>query len=330
MLGWTREEAVGRPLAGLVVPERYRASALQALQHFRDTGQLAILDRRVERVLSRRDGSELTAEMTTGLVRTDEGVLFSVFLHDVSERKQVERMKNEFVATVSHELRTPLTAISASLSLLADGMAGELPEAAKGLVGIANASSERLVRLIGDVLDIQKMEAGQMDYRREVQRIAPIAEGAVAAMESFAAQAGVRLAFEVEDGAEGLHAEVDRDRLTQVLANLLSNAVKFSEAGGAVLTRVESHGEMVLIAVADRGDGIPEQFRGRVFQRFAQADSADSRRKGGTGLGLSICKAIVEEHGGRIRFESTEGEGTRFFVELPAVMASTGISTRSA
>jgi PAS domain S-box-containing protein len=319
MLGWNRQEAVGRPLADLVVPQRHRESALQSLQHFRDTGQLAILDRRVERVLARRDGVEITAEMTTGLVGTGEGVFFSVFLHDVSERKQVERMKSEFVSTVSHELRTPLTAISASLSLLADGMAGELPEDARGLVGIANASSERLVRLIGDVLDIQKMEAGQMDYQRVVQPVAAIAEGAVAAMDSFAAQAGVGLAFEAGEGAHGLCANVDRDRLTQVLTNLLSNAIKFSETGGAVLTRLEGHGEVLRIAVIDHGAGIPEAFRGRVFQRFAQADSADSRRKGGTGLGLSICRTIVEEHGGRIWFESSEGRGTAFFIELPAL-----------
>jgi PAS domain S-box-containing protein len=321
LLGWSRQEAVGRPLAELVIPERYRKSALQALRHFRNTGQLSILDRRVERVLARRDGVEITVEMTTGLVGTGDGLFFSVFLHDVSERKEVERMKNEFVSTVSHELRTPLTAISASLSLLADGMAGELPDDAKGLVGVANASSERLVRLIGDVLDIQKMEAGQMDYQRVLQPVAPVVEGAVAAMDSFASQAGVRLSFEAGEGAGLLRAEVDRDRLTQVLTNLLSNAIKFSESGAEVLTRLEAQGSRLRIAVIDHGAGIPEAFRERVFQRFAQADGADSRRNGGTGLGLSICRTIVEEHGGRIWFDSVEGEGTSFFVELPLAQA---------
>jgi signal transduction histidine kinase len=264
---------------------------------------------------------EITVEMTTGLVGTGDGLFFSVFLHDVSERKEVERMKNEFVSTVSHELRTPLTAISASLSLLADGMAGELPDDAKGLVGVANASSERLVRLIGDVLDIQKMEAGQMDYQRVLQPVAPVVEGAVAAMDSFASQAGVRLSFEAGEGAGLLRAEVDRDRLTQVLTNLLSNAIKFSESGAEVLTRLEAQGSRLRIAVIDHGAGIPEAFRERVFQRFAQADGADSRRNGGTGLGLSICRTIVEEHGGRIWFDSVEGEGTSFFVELPLAQA---------
>jgi PAS domain S-box-containing protein len=201
MLGWSRQEAVGRLLVELAIAERHRDAALLALQNFRDTGELDLLGRRVERILVRRDGTEITAEMTVGLVGTGDGVFFSVFLHDVSERKEVERLKNEFVATVSHELRTPLTAISASLSLLADGMAGELPPDAQGLVGVANASSERLVRLIGDVLDIQKMEAGQMDYQRADQPVAPIVAGAVAAMDSFAGQAGVRLAFEAGPGA---------------------------------------------------------------------------------------------------------------------------------
>jgi PAS domain S-box-containing protein len=319
MLGWSRQEAVGRLLDELAIAERHRAASRLALQRFRDSGELDLLGRRVERTLVRRDGVEITAEMTVGLVGTGEGVFFSVFLHDVSERKEVERMKNEFVATVSHELRTPLTAISASLSLLADGMAGELPPDAQGLVGVANASSERLVRLIGDVLDIQKMEAGQMDYRFENLALLPVVEAAVAAMDSFAAQAGVRLAFEAGECAAGLHADIDRDRITQVLTNLLSNAIKFSHDAGEVLTFLDGDADRLRITVADHGAGIPAAFRERIFQRFAQADGADSRRNGGTGLGLSICKTIVEEHGGRIWFESEEGKGTSFFVELPAL-----------
>jgi len=317
MLGWRRDEVLGRPAAELVVPERLRANALAALHHFRETGQLEIEGRRVERVLRRRDGSEVQVEMTAGIAGTPEGPFFSIFAQDISGRKEVERMKNEFVSTVSHELRTPLTSISASLALLADGMAGELPADAQVLVGIANASSERLVRLIGEVLDIQKMDAGRMDFERKPQPVWPIAEAAVASMASLAAQSGVTLACQAGPGADGLQATVDRDRITQVLANLLSNAVKFSEAGTTVLTRVEDGGGCVRLSVADQGSGIPEAFRGRVFQRFAQADGTNSRRSGGTGLGLSICKAIVDEHGGTIRFDSVVGQGTTFTIELP-------------
>jgi signal transduction histidine kinase len=149
--------------------------------------------------------------------------------------------------------------------------------------------------------------------------VLPVADSALAAMQGFADQAGVALACHATLDARQARASIDRDRITQVLTNLLSNAIKFSEPGGKVDLSVEVlHGE-VRLAVADRGAGIPVDFRERVFQRFAQADGADSRRKGGTGLGLSICKSIVEEHGGRIWFDSVEGEGTAFYVALPAV-----------
>jgi PAS domain S-box-containing protein len=319
MLGWPRAEALGRIVTDLVVPERFRARSRDLLAHFRDTGEMEILGQRVERLLLTRDGVEIPVEMTMGLAGTGDGLFFSVFVHDISARKEVERMKDEFVATVSHELRTPLTAISASLALLADGMAGELPPDAQGLVDVANASSGRLVRLVGDVLDIQKMDAGGMAFEREVQPLLPLAEDAVAAMRSFAARSGIELSCVAAPGAEAARVDVDRDRLAQVLTNLLSNAIKFSGPGSKVRTQVEARGDSARLAVADEGAGIPEAFRERVFQRFAQADGADSRRQGGTGLGLSICKTIVEELGGTIRFDSVEGIGTTFYVELPLV-----------
>lgn len=318
MLGWRRAEALGRDVVELIAPQRLHERTYAMLAQFFDRRDLEILGRRSERTLRTRDGREIPVEMTTGLAGGGDGAVLTVFMHDISERKEVERMKNEFVATVSHELRTPLTSISASLALLADGIAGDLPDDAQELVGIANASSGRLVRLIGDVLDIQKMEAGRMALQREVQPLLPLMEDAAAAMRSFADQAGVKIACAAGADAADLRAAIDRDRMTQVLTNLLSNAIKFSEPGTTVTTRVEANGDRVRLSVADEGSGIPEAFRGRVFQRFAQADGADSRRKGGTGLGLSICKAIVEEHGGTIGFDSREGQGTTFWVELQA------------
>jgi signal transduction histidine kinase len=150
-----------------------------------------------------------------------------------------------------------------------------------------------------------------------VQPVLPLAEDAVAAMQSFAAQSGIELACVAAPGAERAQVDVDRDRLAQVLTNLLSNAIKFSGPGSTVRTQVETAADRVRLAVADEGAGIPEAFRERVFQRFAQADGADSRRQGGTGLGLSICKTIVEELGGHIWFDTAEGIGTTFYVELP-------------
>jgi PAS domain S-box-containing protein len=320
LLGWRREDIVGQPI-GLVIPGRYRDSARRARLRFLDTGKMRLLDGRVERVLLTRAGAEVQVEVSSGLAGAGEGIFFSVFLHDISARKQVERMKDEFIATVSHELRTPLTSISASLALLADGMAGELPAGARGLVDVANASSARLVRLVGDVLDLQKIEAGRMDVRCELQPLLPVGQSALAAMACIAAQAGVSLACHAAPGTSRLRAAIDRDRITQVLTNLLSNAIKFSEPGGTVTLALEAHEDWVCLAVSDRGAGIPGHFRERVFQRFAQANGADSRRQGGTGLGLSISKRLVEEHGGRIRFDSVEGEGTTFYVELPAERA---------
>jgi PAS domain S-box-containing protein len=315
MFGWSRDEAIGKVLAQLVVPKRYRANVDAAMRQFHETGHTSALERRVECIVFDRGGTEFPVEMTAGLAGTTETAFFSLFVHDISERKKVERMKNEFVSTVSHELRTPLTSIRASLSLMADGMAGELPADARALVDIAVQSCERLMRLIGDVLDIQKIEAGDMRLALAAEPLLPLIDQALDAMQAYAQQMGVALERDCAAAAQGLLARVDHDRMMQVLTNLLSNAIKFSRRGETVTVRLEAAGARARIAVIDHGCGIPDEFRPRMFQRFAQADSADSRKKGGTGLGLAICKSLVEKHGGTIWYES-DGGGTRFYVEL--------------
>jgi PAS domain S-box-containing protein len=321
MFGWGRNEAVGWPLSELVLPERYRASLGHALHAFRQTGHLAMLDQRLERKVIDRQGREFTIEMTAALAGQGEDAFFSVFLHDISERKRVEQMKNEFISTVSHELRTPLTSIQASLAMLADGMAGELPPDALRLTTIASQSSERLVRMVNDLLDIQKIEAGQMHFEALAQPLLPVAERALAAMEGHAAKAGVLLRHDWDAGAARIAASIDADRMEQVLTNLLSNAIKFTPAGKTVTLGLAQAPGKVRLLVADEGPGIAPEFQQRVFQRFAQADGADSRTRGGTGLGLAISKAIIEEHGGTIGFTTAPDLGTRFVVELPAALA---------
>jgi signal transduction histidine kinase len=256
-------------------------------------------------------------EVTAGLAGSGDKAFFATFVRDISERKKIERMKSEFVATVSHELRTPLTSIRASLSMLADGMAGELTPDIQALVDISYQSCERLVRLVNDVLDIQKIEAGKMEFALREENLLPLAEHAVSAMQGYAQQHGVALTAQAGEGAAALTALVDPDRITQVLTNLLSNAIKFSQRGQQVRLKLEAEGQRARIAVEDHGAGIPADFMDRVFQPFAQADGADSRQNGGTGLGLSICKSIVEQHGGAISFTTRQGEGTTFVVELP-------------
>ena len=321
MFGWRRNEVVGWPLAELILPERFRNSMDQALRAFRQTGHLDMLDQRLERNVIDRQGREFTIEMTAGLAGQGEDAFFSVFLHDISERKRVEQMKNEFVSTVSHELRTPLTSIQASLAMLADGMAGELPPDALRLTTIASQSSERLVRMVNDLLDIQKIEAGHMRFEHRPQPLQPVAERALAAMEGHAQKAGVVLRRDWDAGAAQIAASIDADRMEQVLTNLLSNAIKFTPAGRSVTLGLAQEPGKVRLSVADEGRGIAPEFQGRVFQRFAQADGADSRTRGGTGLGLAISKTIIEEHGGTIGFTTAPGRGTRFVVELPVANA---------
>jgi signal transduction histidine kinase/CheY-like chemotaxis protein len=234
---------------------------------------------------------------------------------DITELRRIDRMKTEFVSTVSHELRTPLTSIRGSLGLISGGVAGELPEAVKSLVGIAKSNCERLIRLINDILDSEKIESGKLRLDLQIVDIRQLVQQALAANEGFAGQHSVRLVMRAPETP--LHVRIDSDRMTQVLTNLLSNAVKFSPPGSPVEVRLSRTAQKVRAEVVDVGPGIPEEFSARIFQKFSQADSSDTRQKGGTGLGLNISRALVEKMGGTIGFSSKAGEGTTFFFEVP-------------
>ena len=238
------------------------------------------------------------------------------YYRDITERKAVERMKSEFIGVVSHELRTPLTSIRGALGLINGGVVGDLPPRAREMVAIAHKNSERLVRLINDILDIEKLESSGLSLDLKPLSLAELAAQAVEANGAFAAQFGVSLVL-----AQPLPAALiaaDADRLMQVLANLLSNAAKFAPRDSCVEVALAIRGGSACVSVTDHGAGISEAFRARIFQKFAQADSADTRKKGGTGLGLSIVKAIVEAHGGEISFTSAPG-CTTFTVALPLI-----------
>lgn len=234
---------------------------------------------------------------------------------DITELRRIDRMKTEFVSTVSHELRTPLTFIRGSLGLISGGVAGELPEAVKSLVGIAKSNCERLIRLINDILDSEKIESGKLRLDLQIVDMRQLVQQALAANDGFAGQHGVRLLMRAPETP--LHVRIDSDRMTQVLTNLMSNAVKFSPAGSPVEVRLSRTAQKVRVEVVDVGPGIPEEFHGRIFQKFSQADSSDTRQKGGTGLGLNISRALVEKMGGTIGFSSKAGVGTNFFFEMP-------------
>ncbi|GIW10934.1 MAG: hypothetical protein KatS3mg061_1991 [Dehalococcoidia bacterium] len=241
-----------------------------------------------------------------------------VIVRDITERKRVERLKNEFVSMVSHELRTPLTSIRGALGLLAGGVAGSLPPSAAHLVEIAHKNSERLVRLINDILDIEKVEAGKVQFQRVTLDLQHLVDQAIEANEGYAQQFGVRLV--VIPQLPGAIVQGDPDRLMQVLTNLIANAVKFSPRGEAVTIGLQRREGALRVSITDRGPGIPEDFRDRVFEKFAQADPSDSRPASGSGLGLAISKAIIDRLGGRIGFETGPG-GTTFWFELAEASA---------
>ncbi|MBI4789941.1 MAG: PAS domain S-box protein [Chloroflexi bacterium] len=262
---------------------------------------------------TRSEGGQLRDREARIVASGEDQIL--VVMRDITDRKNVDRMKNEFVSTVSHELRTPLTSIRGSLGLIVGGVTGDIPPQAKSLVEIAYKNSERLVLLINDILDIEKIESGKMIFHFKPLELAPLIEQAIEVNRGYAAQFGVQLAL--EPATTGIQVNGDSDRLTQVLTNLLSNACKFSPRDSTVQVSVAPHADNIRIAVRDHGPGIPDEFRSRIFQKFAQADSSDTRQKGGTGLGLSISKAIVEKHGGQIGFATAKGVGTTLYFDLP-------------
>lgn len=232
---------------------------------------------------------------------------------DITAMKEVERLKGEFISTVSHELRTPLTAIIGSLGLVRETATGLDPDSANFL-DMAYQNSERLSVLINDVLDLEKIESGQMTIDLRPLDLRGQLEHAVRINQPYADVHGTRLRLLP---GEDFTVSADPDRLLQVLTNLLSNAAKFSPEGSEVEVSASRNGAAVRVAVSDRGPGIPDSFRGAIFQRFERSDNSDTRRKGGTGLGLSICKALVERMNGSIGFESAPGKGSTFYFDLP-------------
>ncbi|MGB7450181.1 MAG: response regulator [Ornithinimicrobium sp.] len=266
-------------------------------------------------VFWRLDGSSYPAEYTASPVWDDPNTKGVIVFRDISERRAVETMKDEFVSMVSHELRTPLTSIHGSLGLLSGGALGEMPPSAQRMLEIATTNTDRLVRLINDILDIERMDSGAVGMEREVVDAAKLVEQAVSSLHAMAAQAGVEVAVQ----AEPVTVWADPDRIIQVLVNLVSNAVKFSPEGSTVWVTVALQGHDALLTVRDEGRGIPADKLDTIFGRFQQVDASDSRDKGGTGLGLAISESIVAQHEGRIWVESTEGVGSTFLVRIPTV-----------
>ena len=325
----------GKRMTGYVPGELTGRSLHETLHHTKPDGSpypkrdcpmhASLLDGAIHHcdqdVYWRKDGSSFPVEYTSTPIADATGIRGAVVVfHDVTQRRELEHVKDEFTSVVSHELRTPLTSIRGSLGLLESGVLGPLSDRAQRMIQIAVQNTDRLVRLINDILDLERLDADAMRLRRSTCDTEGLIGRATEAMLATALAARVTL---VVDAAPAKF-EADADRIIQLLTNLIDNAVKFSPPGGTIQIGAQRRSEDILFTVRDSGRGIPADKLESIFGRFQQVDSSDSRQSGGTGLGLAICRSIVEHHGGRIWASSTPGEGSTFSFALPAAPVPAG------
>lgn len=311
LIGYSRDEILRMTYMDLTPPE-YCEADNRELQNLLDSGRYGPY----EKQYIHKNGHLIPILLNGVLIETPTGEQqIWAFIQDITEHKRIEQMKNEFVSAVSHELRTPLTSISGSLGLITSGMLGMLPPNVQSMLDIARKNAQRLTLLINDLLDMEKILAGKMEFDMSEQSLLPILEGSLESNKAYADTFGITLALLPH--AKDLRVRIDAQRLQQILANFISNAVKFSPADGQVELVLSQQGDFARIAVVDHGPGISDEFRARIFQKFSQADSSDSRQRGGTGLGLAISKAFVERMHGSIGFDSEPGKGATFFALFP-------------
>lgn len=302
-------------LSDIVAPSRRDAT----LASFRSAAQTRAQEQ-LETVFLTSSGAEVIVEGNISGQGEGDNVVTRGLFRDVTEARAVERLKDEFVSVVSHELRTPLTSIRGALGLIATGRLGELNDKGKRMVQIAVADSERLVRLINDILDIERMEAGRLEMQKTTCELGQLLRRATDGVQPLAERADVRIEVAGSTG----NVWCDSDRILQTLTNLLGNAIKFSPAGGTVWLATTRDDRTITFSVRDEGRGIPAEKLDTIFERFQQVDASDARQKGGAGLGLAIARSIVLQHGGQIWAESDGKSGSTFRFTLPAYAVRAG------
>jgi PAS domain S-box-containing protein len=318
MFGWRREEAIGRQLVDTIIPAPLREAYSRGFHTFLRTGEGPMLNRTIEQVALRRDGSEFPVEFTISPMRVGGEHVFNSFIRDVTERqeaqREAERLKDEFFALVSHELRTPLTSISGYLELVKDDTKDKLSEEEFKHLEIMERNTDRLLRLVGDILLVAQVQAGTFTVTKRPSDLATVVAHSVEAACPVAESKGIDLNLHREPVSP---IEGDSDRLSQLLDNLISNALKFTPAGERIDVYLRSSGDEVLIEVENTGSYLSPEEREQLFERFFRASEAVDQAIVGVGLGLAICKAIAEAHEGRISVSSEEGVATTFTVRLP-------------
>lgn len=314
ILGYTADEMTRTTFQALTHPEDLESDLLLA----RRTLAREIRSYQMEKRYLHRNGHAVWVHLSVSLVWDKQRPLYFIAqVQDITERKNIERGKAEFLTMVSHELRTPVTALRGALGILAAGAAGELPPKAQALTALADRNADRLHRLVNDILDVEKIESGAFAYRRSDIDLNQLVAQAAVELRPYADQYQVKIDVRSDLPRAFLHA--DADRLMQVLANLISNAVKHSPAGGTVEVHVSRSAQTLRVSVSDHGEGIPEQFRPHIFEKFAQANWTATNPKGGSGLGLHISRAIIQHHGGVLAFHTRSGQGSTFYFELPVL-----------
>lgn len=321
LFGFDAARLVGQSIHAILRASPEAFHALEIRDYLRgNTGRGS--KRSYEVVGIRSDNSTLPIELAVSEVHLDRTELYVAMLHDLTEHKKIERIKNDFISTVSHELRTPLTSIRGSLGLLADPRFETSKSQTLELIKLAEKNTIRLITLVNDILDVEKIEAGKMPFETRPQALIPLINHAIQEILGFANPHGITIGFKpTAADAQMCWASVDGNRYIQVVVNLLSNAIKFSPPHSHVeVCATWSNGECC-VSVTDNGIGIPAEFREHMFTKFAQADASASRQNTGTGLGLSICRLIITKLGGRIDYRSEVGKGTTFFLYLPSIPA---------
>lgn len=307
VLGFSAEDLLACPFIEFVHPSDFSRTQIE-LEKLRQPGH------QTQNLINRyrcKDGSYRWLQWNA--VNGPVGSLAYISAVDVTDQQEIERVKEQFISTASHELRTPVTAINASLKLLASGLAGRIPAESARMVQIAEKNSARLIRLVNDMLDLDRLQVGRMHFRTERVDLSKVVQESIAEAAPLFDQADMVVDARLQSGT---FITADRDRLHQVMANLLSNAAKFSPTSSHVEVSVETIDGSACVAVRDHGAGIPQSFRTKVFEKFAQADLRSGVRAG-SGLGLSIAKQFVEHMGGNIRFESPHDGGTKFVISFP-------------
>ncbi|MGB7951977.1 MAG: ATP-binding protein, partial [Candidatus Binatia bacterium] len=321
LFGYTKEEAVGRPMSILLPPERPNQ-----MEEMRIKVELSGPLRDLELRSRRKDGGEIYLSLSVSPIRDAEDKITGLLsvAKDISEKrrfqrrlKDLDKMKSDFVSNVSHELRTPLTAIKGSVDNMLDGITGTLNEKQTRYLGRIKSNADRLGRLITDLLDLSKIEAGKIDLRPAYLAIDTLAREIAEVLRTVAAEKLISL--EVVSPEDQVRVWADRDKVVQILMNLVGNALKFTPSQGNVTIAIDRvDAEWVKCSVVDSGPGIPADEAGKIFDKFYQVEQSNKQKAKGTGLGLAISKALVDMHGGKIWIESRINEGSCFSFTLPA------------